>query len=307
MNLTLYFLTGASASGKTDLSLDWSLANEAEILSCDSLLFYRGMDIGTAKPTGEQRLKVRHHGIDICSLRESFNVADYVKFSQSAIADIRKRGKNVLVVGGSGFYLKSFFSPVVDDLKISGEIVQQAQSLYDAGGLEGLTRELKRLNPDGCGSLDWQNPRRVFNSLQRCLASGKTVIQLNREFDEKPIPFPHFKKLVCCLWREKEDTKSRVVRRVRQMLRQGLLDEVRGLLDEGIVENPSAASAIGYRECIEYLKGGGNNLADLEDNIVRNTMRLVKKQRTWFKKHIPVDRWLFLDKNEKGQPESLFN
>ncbi len=307
MSLTLYFLTGASASGKTDLSLHWSLQNEAEILSCDSLLFYRGMDIGTAKPSSEQRLKVRHHGIDICSMREPCNVAEYVKFSQSAVADIRERGKNVLVVGGSGFYLKSFFSPVVDDLKISREIVRQVQSLYEDGGLDGLTRELKRLNPDGCGSLDWQNPRRLINSLQRCLASGKTVSQLSLDFQEKPMPFPHFNKQVCCLWREKEDTKSRVVQRVRQMLRQGLLDEVRGLLDEGIMENPSAASAIGFRECIKYLKSGGNNLADLKDNIVRNTMRLVKKQRNWFKKQIPVDRWLFLEKNEKGQPESLFD
>ena len=91
------------------------------------------------------------------------------------------------------------------------------------------------------------------------------------------------------------------------MLGQGLLNEVRGLLDEGIMGNPSAVSAIGYRECIEYLKDGGNNLADLEENIVRNTMRLVKKQRTWFKKQIPVDRWLFLQKNEKGQAESLFD
>ena len=307
MSLTLYFLTGASASGKTDLSLNWSLNNDGEILSCDSLLFYRGMDIGTAKPTSDQRLKVRHHGVDICSLGEPFNVAEYVKFSKSAITDILGRGKNVLVVGGSGFYLKSFFSPVVDDSKISSEIVQQVQSLYDDGGLDGLTRELKRLNPDGCGSLDWQNPRRVINSLQRCLASGKTAIQLNREFEEKPLPFPQFKKQVCCLWREKEDNKSRVVQRVRQMLSQGLLDEVRRLLDAGISENPSAALAIGYRECIEYLKGGGNNIADLEDNIARNTMRLVKKQRTWFKKQIPVDRWLFLKKNEKGQPESLFD
>ncbi len=307
MDLTLYFLTGASASGKTDLSLEWSLQEDGEILSCDSLLFYRRMDIGTAKPTSAQLEKVQHHGIDIRSVKQPCNVVDYMSFSQSVIEDILARGKNVLVVGGSGFYLKSFFSPIVDDLKISDEIVQRVRSLYDADGLGGVVGELKRLNPRGCGSVDLKNPRRVVNSLQRCLASGKTVVQLGREFQEKPIPFPDFKKQVCCLWREKEDTKNRVRQRVRQMLRCGLLDEVRILLDDGLEENPSAASAIGYRECIEYLKiSGGSNLADLEDNIVRNTMRLVKKQRTWLKKQIPVNRWLFLDKNEKGQPESLF-
>ena len=123
MSLTLYFLTGPSASGKTDLSLDWTLKNDGEILSCDSLLFYRGMDIGTAKPTSEQRLKVRHHGVEICSLREPYNVADYVRFSRSAIADILTRGKDVLLVGGIGFNLKSFYSPVMDHLKSSMEVV----------------------------------------------------------------------------------------------------------------------------------------------------------------------------------------
>ncbi len=306
MKPTLFFLTGASATGKTDLSLEWSLKNDGEILSCDSLLFYHGMDIGTAKPPPTQLDRVKHHGIDICPVTRAFNVVDYMEMSRLAIDDIHKRGKKVLIVGGSGFYLKSFFSPVVDESKIPDDILQEVNSLYENQGLVGLVEELKKLNPDGCGSLDLHNPRRVANSLRRCLATGKTVVQLSRQFSQLPPPYPNYKKQVCCLWRDKEDTRERVRRRVREMLRNDLLDEVRHLLGEGLEGNFSAASAIGYRECIEFLKSGSGDHNDLEEKIVKNTMRLVKKQRTWFKKQIPVERWLHLDKGEKGDSESLF-
>ncbi len=307
MSQTLYFLTGSSATGKTALSLDWACENGAEILSCDSLLVYRGMNIGTAKPTAQQIRRVKHHGINICPASVPYNVVRYMEMAAAAISDMQKRGRRVLIVGGSGFYLKSFFTPVVDELKISGEVADGVDELFQKEGLAGLVEELKRLNPEGCGSVDLKNPRRVVNSLRRCLASGKTVDQLNREFSQIPAPFSNFEKRVCCLWREKEEIKTRVQIRAHEMLRDGLLEEVRALLDDGIEKNPSAASAIGYRECIEYLKEGGTNRGDLSDTIARNTMRLVKKQRTWFKKQIPVERLLQLKEKEKKPIEALFD
>lgn len=302
---TLYILTGPTAAGKTALSIEWARGNNAEILSCDALLVYRGMDIGTDKPSREEQISVPHHGIDIVSMTQPFSVGEYVEMARAVIADILSRGRKVLVVGGSGFYLKSFFSPVTDALDIPSKIKHTVKAIEARNGFDGLRSELLKLNPDGVGDLDMRNPRRVQHALERCLASDRTVIDLRRDFDAQVSVFHHFAKRVCCLRRSREDLRRRIQLRVNAMLEAGLVQEVRGLLEAGIKQNPNAASAIGYRETITHIEKEGS-IEDLESDIVKNTISLVKKQHSWLKNQIPLEREIFMDEAESGNSEQLF-
>ncbi|MGH7943440.1 MAG: tRNA (adenosine(37)-N6)-dimethylallyltransferase, partial [Opitutaceae bacterium] len=178
MKTALHVLTGPTAVGKTEWALRWAERNAAEIVSCDSLLFYRGMDIGTAKPSPAERARVPHHLIDICSLTERMDVTEYVARARAAVAEIRARGRTVLVAGGSGFYLKAFFAPVADDVEVSPAIREQVAPLPLSVALE----KLRAMNPSGLGTLDTANPRRVTRALERCLASGRQLAELAEDF-----------------------------------------------------------------------------------------------------------------------------
>lgn len=289
VNGVIQVLTGCTAVGKTELALRWAEANGAEIVSCDSLLFYRGMDIGTAKPTKAELARVPHHLIDVCEVRERMDVTHYVTKARVAVDEVLARGRRVLVTGGSGFYLAAFFGPVADAVDVPAVLREEIRARLEREGLAALVAELQALNPAGLGALDVQNPRRVTRALERCRASGRTIAELQAEFAARPGPFADFEVKLCEVVREPAELEQRVEARVRQMLRDGLVDEVRGLLGRGLKENPSAAKAIGYRETIDFLEGRLTE-AELLPAIVKNTRALVKKQRTWFKTQLPEHR-----------------
>ncbi len=297
----LHVITGYTAVGKTELSLTWAEQNDAEIISCDSLLFYRGMNIGTAKPSAEEMARVPHHMVDVVSPSEQYSIDQYVSAVLGIVADIHSRGRRVLIVGGSGFYLKCFFAPVVDGYTLSDGKRKDIERKFDGQALEDSVSALLELNPAGVGNLDVNNPRRVFNAWVRCLASGKTVLELKSEFESKAGPFDHYNKQLVVLSRPVEELESRVSLRVGLMLKAGLVAEVKALLKEGIEANPSAARSIGYRETISFIKGeiGQDVLLEL---IAQNTRRLLKKQRTWFGKFLPDDAVIDLSSYDQSSP-----
>jgi tRNA dimethylallyltransferase len=298
----LHVLTGCTAVGKTELALRWAEARGAEILSCDSLLFYRGLDIGTAKPAPAELARVRHHLVDTCELAEQMDVTRYVALARAALADLTARGRAVLVTGGSGFYLQAFFGAVADEVDVPAGLRAEVRAQLERDGLESLVGQLHKLNPEGLGELDVRNPRRVVRALERCRASGRTLAQLRRDFSARPGPFADWAVEVCELVRAPEDLEKRIEVRVDAMLRDGLVEEVRGLLARGLKDNPSAARAIGYRETVDFLEGRLRE-ADLAPAIVRNTRALVKKQRTWFKTQLPAHRTVAA---VTAAPDSLF-
>ena len=293
----LQILTGPTAVGKTAFALEWALKHDAEILSCDSLLFYRGMNIGTAKPGPDVLQRVPHHMIDIVPVAAPFSIKTYLDQAQAAVEAIIGRGRRVLIVGGSGFYLKSFFAPVVDAIEASPQIVARVAHLEQTRGLEGLMEELVARNPDGLGKLDFHNPRRVAKALQRCMASGRPLLELQAAFAQLKSPFADYEKRVTLLSRHPEDLWQRICARVEGMFAEGLLAEVERLQMQGIEKNTSAARAIGYRETLEFMKTKQSDLAALKERIAINTRRLVAKQRKWFRNHLKVDQMIDLSTN----------
>ncbi len=299
MKKVLHVLTGATAVGKTEWALRWAEARGAEIVSCDSLLFYRGMDIGTAKPTTDELARVPHHLIDVCEVTERMDITVYVTKARAAVEAARARGREVLVAGGSGFYLKCFFAPVADDVAVSTEIREMVGALT----LPEAVERLAGLNPEGLGMLDTANPRRVMRALERCLASGKTLTVLAREFSGRPGAFADWEVRLSQLDRERCELDQRIDLRVRAMLDAGLVDEVRRMRTGGLERNPSAAGAIGYREVFAFLDGK-LAAADLAGTIAQNTRALVKKQRTWFRTQLPEHR--VVPANSVRDPRELF-
>ncbi len=290
----LHIITGPTAVGKTETALRYAEEHDAEIVSCDASLFYRGMDIGTAKPSAEERTRVPHHMIDIRDVDQPYDIVQFDREVREVIESILTRGKAVVVTGGSGFYLKSFLAPVIDTVVVSGEVREAVAEVYGTRGLNGLLDELDRCSPEGIGNLDTKNPRRVLRALERCIASGKSLLALQKEFSARPEPYADFQKKLILLERDADELRARVALRAGQMIAQGLIEEVESLLSQGIECNPSAASAIGYRETLALLRGElGRD--DLLPAIIQNTNHLVKKQRTWFRTQIrePDERICF--------------
>lgn len=294
MKPTIYVLTGCTAVGKTERALSWAESCGAEIVSCDSLLFYRGMDIGTAKPTREELGRVPHHLVDVCDATDAMDITRYLKVARTAVEQIEARGRTVLVTGGSGFYLKSFFAPVADEVAVPAALRAEVAARLELRGLAALVDELRALNGGDLGALDADNPRRVTRALERCLATGRTLRELKAEFDARPGAFADRHVEVLELVRPPNDLEPRIEARVRGMMSAGLIDEVRRLRAEGFERNPSAARAIGYREVLAMLDGALPE-SGLVAEIVKNTKGLVRKQRTWFRTQLPPHRTVPVD------------
>lgn len=299
----LNFLIGPTAVGKTALGIQWAQANNAEILCADAPLVYRGMDIGTAKPNTEEQRGAAHHGIDWVHCTEPFSVADYITRAKAVIEDVFSRGKQILIVGGSGFYLKSFFEAVTDGIEIPAHISEQVDAIFEKEGLAGLMKELRRVGGDNLEGLDKKNPRRVIKALERCLATGKSFAEVRQSFLAQPTPYADCHKRMWQLLRDKADLEQRIRLRVDIMIKDGLIDEVSALKEEGIERNPTAASVIGYRETLEYL-AGKTTLSEFKEKLVEDTLQLARKQRVFFKQ-LPVDESILLAPGEKASPGML--
>ena len=288
-------MTGPTAVGKTEKSIQWAMKMGAEILSCDSLLIYRGMDIGTAKPSREERSLVPHHGIDLVDCEVPFSVKAFQDYAWEKVQEIHQRGKEVLITGGSGFYLKSFFAPVIDEVPVSKKVRTEVQALKKKG-ICFLIDSLKSLNPEGLGNLDLQNPRRVAKALERCWGSGKSLLELQATFAEQKSPFSSYQIKATLLQRSRESLHKRAELRIEEMWKNGLVEEVKQLKSLGIKNNPSASGAIGYREVLAYLKQGNPLTADqVKEQILFHTRQLIRKQETWFRKQIPFNQKMDLD------------
>jgi tRNA dimethylallyltransferase len=256
------------------------------------------MDIGTAKPSKVQQACVPHWGIDLINPDKYFSIKNYLVYAQRCISEIFLRNHNVLVVGGSGFYLKSFLAPVADEHEGNPSIMREIDAWEKQMGVDFILKKLKTLNPSGFpNSLDTCNLRKVKKALLRCLTTGLSLHALQKNFERMQTPFAHIPKYVMSMTWPLELLKLRVRKRTKQMLRTGLIEEVRFLRENNyLLDNTPAALTIGYRETVRFLtqtKRSKQDLYTLEEQIVHNTCQLIKKQNTWFRHQLKFDVYLY--------------
>ena len=281
----LILLIGPTAVGKTELSLQLAERLNGEIVSADSRLFYRGMDIGTAKPTLEERARIPHHLIDVADPDEVWSLAVFQEKATEIIADIHARGKTPFLVGGTGQYVRAvtegWLPPEVkSDPRLRGVL----ESLAEDKGIYWLHAGLGRIDPTAAEKIDARNVRRTIRALEVIFTTGKLFSQ-QRGQSEAP-----YKLLTIGLKRPREELYQRVDERIEAMFAGGLLDEVRGLLDKGYSPELPPLSAIGYRECIRVINGQmSEEQAKVE--MRRVTRIFVRRQTNWFKENDPNIHW----------------
>lgn len=272
-------ITGPTCVGKTALSLKLAEECGGEIISCDSVQVYRHADIGSAKPDAAELARVKHHLIDVAEPSEVFDVARYVELAKAAFDDISARGKKAVVVGGSGFYLKSWFCAVADNVMIPPEIRAFTEDLERVGGAVALARELLKVDPNAASALDINNPRRTKNALERCLVTGKSVMRLREDFAALPCPMgDDFSRRVIRLNLPDNELLERIKLRTHKMFEDGLIDETKKLIELGIERNPPLRNSVGYKQVIEFIKSGASDVGKLEADIIKQTQSLVRKQ-----------------------------
>lgn len=280
----IFIISGPTASGKTAKAIELAKAVDAEIISCDSVQVYEFMDIGSAKPSAKERAEIPHHLIDVCHPSRQFSVGEYVARSKTALEKILKNKKRAIVAGGSGFYLKAWFSPVTDEIEIPKSVKDECQKLFNLGENEALKEKLLSLDPEAADSIDIQNPRRIRPALERVLATSLTLKELRKKFESLPCPMGNFKINFKSTDMPDEELFKRVKTRAEKMIEDGLIEETKKLMSIGIEKNPSAAMAIGYRETMEAIRQ--NDFSNLAEKIFLSTKKLIKKQRKFLKTQI---------------------
>ena len=277
--IPLLGLVGPTAVGKTSLALKVAKRLTAEIVSADSVQVYRYLDIGTAKPTLEERHAIPHHLIDVADPSVNFTVYDYQLMSQKAIADIYKRGRLPLLVGGTGFYVKA----VVDGFTFSGGkssavVHRRLQDELAAGGKEHLYRTLEKLDPSSARAIHPNDFKRLLRALEFYYLTGEPIsVQKERTMNKTSL----YRPLLFGINMPREQLYQRIDKRVDLMVEQGLLAEVRGLLQKGYTKKQKALQSLGYRHIIAYLEGVWNWETALSI-LKRDTRRYAKRQMTWF-------------------------
>jgi tRNA dimethylallyltransferase len=275
----MILVLGVTASGKARLGFELARALDGEIVSVDSMKVYRRMDIGTAKPSPEARQQVRYHLIDVVEPSEPFSVGVFLDLAHAAVQDIRGRGKTVVAVGGTALYIKTLlyglFEGPASDEQIRAELHARAQ----VEGWATLYAELTRLDPEAAGRISANDAKRIVRALEVYQLTGKPISSFQKQFEaERPL----HDWTIIGLRREKAIESQRMNARVKKMIEQGLVEEVKALLAEEKPLSMQARCAIGYAEIIEHL-AGRLSLEDAVEEIKKNTRRLAKGQRTWFK------------------------
>ena len=282
-------ICGPTASGKTALAVELALRHHGEVVSADSMQIYRRMDIGTAKPTREEMRGVPHHMLDVADPEEDFSVARYVDMAAKCVDDILSRGKLPILAGGTGLYIDSLlsgrtFAPFQPDSLLRGQLEEQ---LRREGGAAMLSR-LAQVDPDSAARLHPNDEKRIIRALEVYQSTGKTITQHNLETQAIP---PRYDALTLALaFERREDMWSRIDRRVDQMMDQGLVAEVQGLLDSGVPAKCTAMQAIGYKEMAAALLSGGDVRSAAEEIQLRSR-QYAKRQLTWFRRN-KAARWL---------------
>ena len=279
--ITLIAVTGPTASGKTALAIELARRMNGEIISCDSMQIYKGMDIGTAKPTKEELAMAPHHLIDILPPDAPYSCSDYVKDAEKAISDIANRGKTPILCGGTGLYLDRLLKGGNDEEAASDESLRAELKLfYENNGTDALYQKLVSLDPEAAETIHKNNVKRVMRAIEICLVTGQKKSEIDKKNSEITDKYDH--KVITLCFNDRNLLYDRIDRRVDLMIKEGLVEETKRLLSEGVFERSITASqAIGYKELFSYIRGE-DSLENCTDELKRASRRYAKRQITWF-------------------------
>ncbi len=278
--IPLLVVVGPTASGKSAYAIKKALETGGEIISGDSMQIYRGMDIGTAKPSIEEMCGVPHHLIDVADISEPFSVAKFVELASSAIDDIVSRGKLPIIAGGTGLYIDTLImgtqlSATEDDPELRERLFKEAET----NGIEALHEKLLKVDPESAKAIHPNNVKRVVRALEIYYKTGLTKTEQDIKSREvESIYSPHSVYIVPS---ERETIYKRIDRRVDKMFESGLEAEVRALCEKGLRDTPTASQAIGYKEFYPYFDGLCN-IDAVKEAICIDTRHYAKRQLTWF-------------------------
>lgn len=296
-------LSGPTAAGKTEISLSLAQAIGGEIVSADSCQIYRGMDIGTAKATPEERTLIAHHLIDLRDIHEPFNVAEFAKYAKDVILDIFSRDNTPIIVGGSGFYIHALLYGPPMGPPSDKKLREQLESQMDHLGPEVLYERLQMFDPEYASTITEKDKHKIVRALEIMALSERKVSDF-----PKPASLCEQEYDFRCwfLYHPRESLYSRIEMRCEEMLKNGFLEEVKELDKKGLRNNPSACQAIGYRQALEFLDSP-QTPRDYEAFIMKfkkATRHFAKRQFTWFRKE-PLFRWLDISLHPKERLKEL--
>lgn len=287
----LIIIMGPTAVGKSALAIEIAERMCGEIVSADSRLLYRGMDIGTAKPTFEERARVPHHLIDVAEPKEVWSLALFQRAAAGAISDILQRGKLPLLVGGTGQYIHAVTHGwVPPEIKPDSRLRIVLENLAKSMGNIWLHHELTILDQRAAEKIDARNVRRTIRAMEVIFMTGRRFSE-QQEHGASP-----YRLIMIGLNRSRPELYARIDARIDSMFASGLLDEVRGLLDHGCPPTSPALSAIGYRECVEVLSGR-MTIEEAKLHMRRLTRVFVRRQANWFKTRDPMIKWFDMGEN----------
>jgi len=281
-------IIGPTASGKTELALALAEETGADILCVDAIQVYRRLDVGSAKPTPQERARARHYGLDIASPLENFSASRFAQYAEPILQQTLKKNRRLILCGGTGLYyralLEGFFEAPDPDPELRSALRRRLQD----EGLPALYNELQRLDPSAASSIHPHDARRALRALEIILQTGQTVSVLRQSQQPKPwLSLTRFLGVA----REREELASRIEKRAQWMYCNGLIEETVFLMELGCSPNLTVMQALGYKECHQYLKSK-ISLQEAMNSTASSTRRYSKRQMTWFRRQCPT-QWIF--------------
>ena len=287
--IPLFVLVGPTATGKTEIAVILAQHWHGEVVSADSMLVYKSMDIGTAKPSLQERQGIVHHMIDVVEPEEEFTVARYMGMAKQAIEEIAHRGKLPMLVGGTGLYIQSIIETVNFGLaKPDGQIREALMHLIEEKGKEYVHTMLQQVDPVTACRLHPNDVKRVVRALEVYQKTGKPMSQMIMHHEDSP-----YDLYVFGLTMDRQKLYTKINQRVDKMIQEGLVEEVKHLWESGCHEEFTSMQGLGYKEMLAYIKGEISFLEAVE-KLKQGTRRLAKRQLTWFKRDKRI-QWIVVD------------
>ena len=274
-------ICGPTASGKTALSIELAKKINGEIVSADSMQIYKDMDIGTAKPTKEEMGEIQHYLLDFVSPEERYSVAQYKQDAKKAIKEIISKGKTPIIVGGTGLYVDSLIYEIeYNDIKLDEEYRKSLEKIVEEQGLEELYKKAVEIDPEAMKKISLNDKKRIMRVLEIYHSTGKTKTEQEKESRKNPVEYDY--RVFAINW-DREILYERINKRVDIMVDQGLIEEVKEILNK-YDTFPTAMQGLGYKEVVDYLNGAYTK-EKMVEKIKLETRRYAKRQLTWFRKN----------------------